>query len=125
MISLHKRHGRVDLTGAFVSYRTISGSDSDFSTAIRRASHEGPDILLVVGPQTEMVMHEAILAASTGRLVIVAVVAPTAVTALKMTLGHGRALAGSSAMLMFVAPLRRPSGWPSATALCDVLAAAG
>jgi Tfp pilus assembly pilus retraction ATPase PilT len=119
VISLHQRHGRVDLAGAFVSYRTISGSASDFATAIRRASHEGPDILLVVGPQTEMVMHEAVLAASTGRLVIVAVVAPTAVTALKTTLGHGglesdahvrRALAASFRVAISYRSLRRLGG---------------
>jgi Tfp pilus assembly pilus retraction ATPase PilT len=119
VISLHKRHGRVDLTGAFVSYRTISGSDSDFASAIRRASHDGPDILLVVGPQTEMVMHEAVLAASAGRLVIVAVVAPTAVTALKNTLGHGglerdahvrRALAASLRVAISYRSLRRLGG---------------
>ena len=119
VISLHKRHGRVDLTGAFVSYRTIAGSDSDFASAIRRASHEGPDILLVVGPQTEMVMHEAVLAASAGRLVIVAVVAPTALTALKNTLGHGglerdahvrRALAASFRVAISYRSLRRLGG---------------
>jgi Tfp pilus assembly pilus retraction ATPase PilT len=119
VISLHKRHGRVDLTGAFVSYRTITGSDSDFATAVRRASHEGPDILLVVGPQTEMVMHEAVLAASAGRLVIVAVVAPTALTALKSTLGHGglerdphvrRALAASFRVAISYRSLRRVGG---------------
>jgi Tfp pilus assembly pilus retraction ATPase PilT len=119
VISLHKRHGRVDLTGAFVSYRTIAGSDSDFATAVRRASHEGPDILLVVGPQTEMVMHEAVLAASAGRLVIVAVVAPTALTALKTTLGHGglerdahvrRALAASFRVAISYRSLRRVGG---------------
>ena len=62
VISLHKRHGRADLTGAFVSHRTIAGSDSDFATAVRRASHEGPDILLIIGPQTEMALHEAVFA---------------------------------------------------------------
>ena len=119
VISLHKRHGRVDLTGAFVSQRTITGSDSDFATAVRRASHEGPDILLVVGPQTEMVMHEAILAASAGRLVIVAVVAPSAVMAIRTTLGHGglerdahvrRALAASFRVAISYRSLRRLGG---------------
>ena len=119
VISLHKRHGRVELTGAFVSYRTISGSDSDFASAIRRASHEGPDILVVVGPQTEMVMHEAVLAASAGRLVIVAVVAATALTALKNMLGHGglerdahvrRALAASFRVAISYRSLRRLGG---------------
>jgi Tfp pilus assembly pilus retraction ATPase PilT len=88
LISLHRRSGRAEITGAFVSQRTINGSDADFAGAIRRASHEGPDILLIAGPQTDLVLHEAILAASAGRLVIVAVVAPTAVTALRTTLGH-------------------------------------
>jgi Tfp pilus assembly pilus retraction ATPase PilT len=119
VISLHKRHGRVDLTGAFVSQRTITGSDADFATAVRRASHEGPDILLVVGPQTEMVMHEAILAASAGRLVIVAVVAPSAVIAIRTTLGHGglerdahvrRALAASFRVAISYRSLRRLGG---------------
>jgi len=88
LISLHRRSGRAEITGAFVSQRTINGSDADFAGAIRRASHEGPDILLIAGPQTDLVLHEAILAASAGRLVIIAVVAPTAVTALRTTLGH-------------------------------------
>ena len=87
LISLHRRSGRSEITGAFVSQRTITGSDADFASAIRRASHEGPDILLIAGPQTDMVLHEAILAASAGRLVIIAVIAPTAVTALRTTLG--------------------------------------
>ena len=119
VISLHKRNGRVDLTGAFVSQRTIAGSDSDFATAVRHASHESPDILLVVGPQTEMVMHEAILAAAAGRLVIVAVVAPSAVMAIRTTLGHGgldrdahvrRALAASFRVAISYRGLRRVGG---------------
>jgi Tfp pilus assembly pilus retraction ATPase PilT len=119
VISLHKRHGRVDLTGAFVSQRTVAGGDSDFATAVRHASHESPDILLVVGPQTEMVMHEAILAASVGRLVIVAVVAPTAVMAIRTTLGHSgldrdahvrRALAASFRVAISYRGLRRLGG---------------
>jgi len=59
-----------------VSLRTITGPDSEFAAAVRRAAHEGPDILLVTGPQTELPLHEAILASTGGRLVIVAVVAP-------------------------------------------------
>jgi Tfp pilus assembly pilus retraction ATPase PilT len=119
LIALHKRHGRVDLSGAFVSYRTVTGSDSDFATAVRRASHEGPDILLVVGPQTEMVMHEAVLAAAAGRLVIVAVVAPTALLALRTTLGASglerdahvrRALASSFRVAISYRSLRRLGG---------------
>ena len=119
VISLHKRHGRVDLTGAFVSQRTVSGSDADFATAVRHASHESPDILLVVGPQTEMVMHEATLAAAAGRLVIVAVIAPTAVMAIRTTLGQGgldrdahvrRALSASFRVAISYRSLRRIGG---------------
>jgi len=89
LISLQRRHAvRGNLAGAFVSLRNINGTDADFASAIRRASHEGPDILLVSGPQSELPLHEAILAATAGRLVIVAVVAPTAADALRVILGQ-------------------------------------
>jgi Tfp pilus assembly pilus retraction ATPase PilT len=119
LISLHRRSGRSEVSGAFVSQRTVVGSDADFATAIRRASHEAPDILLIVGPQTEIVLHEAILAASTGRLVIVAVVAPTAIAALRSMLGHSglerdahvrRALAASFRVAVGYRNLRRVGG---------------
>jgi Tfp pilus assembly pilus retraction ATPase PilT len=119
LISLHRRTGRADLTGAFVSQRTVSGSDADFASAVRRASHEGPDILLIAGPQSEIVLHEGILAAAAGRLVIMAVVAPTAVHALRATLGHGgldrdahvrRALAASFRVAVGYRSLRRLGG---------------
>jgi Tfp pilus assembly pilus retraction ATPase PilT len=66
-----------------------------------------------------MVLHEAILAASTGRLVIVAVVAPTAVQALRSMLGHSglerdahvrRALAASFRVAVGYRNLRRLGG---------------
>ena len=88
LISLQRRSLRGDVSGAFVSLRTITGPDSEFAAAIRRASHEAPDILLVTGPQTELPLHEAILASTGGRLVIVAVVAPTTVDALRILLGQ-------------------------------------
>ena len=47
-----------------MSQRTIAGNDADFAAAIRRASHEGPDILLIAGPQSDNVLHEAVLASS-------------------------------------------------------------
>jgi Tfp pilus assembly pilus retraction ATPase PilT len=119
LIALHRRGMRTELSGAFVSQRTVSGSDADFATAIRRAAQEGPDILLVVGPQTETTLHEAILAASSGRLVIVGVVAPTAVHALQTMLGHSgmdrdahvrRALAASFRAAVGYRGLRRLGG---------------
>jgi Tfp pilus assembly pilus retraction ATPase PilT len=104
LISLQRRSLRGDISGAFVSLRTITGPDSEFAGAIRRASHEGPDILLVTGPQTELPLHEAILASTGSRLVILAVVAPTTVDALRVLVGQSgldrdahlrRGLAGS------------------------------
>jgi Tfp pilus assembly pilus retraction ATPase PilT len=84
LISLQRRSLRGDISGAFVSLRTITGPDAEFAAAIRRASHESPDILLITGPQTELPLHEAVLASTGGRLVIVAVVAPTTVDALRI-----------------------------------------
>ena len=119
LIALHRRGARTELAGAFVSQRTVSGGDADFATAIRRAAHEGPDILLVVGPQTETTFHEAVLAAASGRLVIVGVVAPTATQALQTVLGHSgldrdahvrRALASSFRVAVGYRTLRRLGG---------------
>jgi Tfp pilus assembly pilus retraction ATPase PilT len=88
LISLQRRSLRGDVSGAFVSLRTITGPDAEFAAAIRRASHESPDILLITGPHTELPLHEAILASTGGRLVIVAVVAPTTVDALRILVGQ-------------------------------------
>jgi Tfp pilus assembly pilus retraction ATPase PilT len=88
VISLQRRSLRGEIAGAFVSLRTITGPDAEFAAAIRRASHESPDILLVTGPQTELPLHEAILASTGPRLVIVAVVAPTTVDAMRILIGQ-------------------------------------
>src|SRR5688572_5904801 len=119
LISLQRRSLRGDISGAFVSLRTITGPDAEFAAAIRRASHEGPDILLVTGPQTELPLHEAILASTGGRLVIVAVVAPTTVDALRILVGQSgldrdahlrRALAASFRAAVGYRNLRRIGG---------------
>jgi Tfp pilus assembly pilus retraction ATPase PilT len=119
LISLQRRGLRGDISGAFVSLRTITGPDSEFAAAIRRASHESPDILLVTGPQTELPLHEAILASTGGRLVIVAVVAPTTVEALRVLVGQSgldrdahlrRALAASFRAAVGYRSLRRIGG---------------
>jgi hypothetical protein len=39
LISLQRRSLRGEIAGAFVSLRTITGTDADFAGAIRRASH--------------------------------------------------------------------------------------
>jgi Tfp pilus assembly pilus retraction ATPase PilT len=119
LISLQRRSLRGDISGAFVSLRTITGPDAEFAAAIRRASHESPDILLVTGPQTELPLHEAILASTGGRLVIVAVVAPTTVDALRVLVGQSgldrdahlrRALAASFRAAVGYRSLRRIGG---------------
>jgi Tfp pilus assembly pilus retraction ATPase PilT len=119
VISLQRRSLRGDISGSFVSLRTITGPDAEFAAAIRRASHESPDILLVTGPQTEMPLHEAILASTGGRLVIVAVVAPTTVDALRILVGQSgldrdahlrRALAASFRAAIGYRTMRRIGG---------------
>jgi Tfp pilus assembly pilus retraction ATPase PilT len=119
LISLQRRSLRGDISGAFVSLRTITGTDAEFAAAIRRASHEGPDILLVTGPQSELPLHETILAATGNRLVIVAIVAPTTVDALRSIVGQTgldrdahvrRALAASFRASVGYRSLRRIGG---------------
>jgi Tfp pilus assembly pilus retraction ATPase PilT len=119
LISLQRRSLRGEISGAFVSLRTITGPDAEFAAAIRRASHEGPDTLLVTGPQTELPLHEAILASTGGRLVIVAVVAPTTVDALRILVGQSgldrdahlrRALAASFRAAVGYRSVRRIGG---------------
>jgi Tfp pilus assembly pilus retraction ATPase PilT len=119
VISLQRRSLRADIAGAFVSLRTITGPDSEFAAAIRRASHEGPDILLVTGPQTELPLHEAILASTGNRLVIISVVAPTTIDALRILVGQSgldrdahlrRALAGSFRAAVGYRSLKRIGG---------------
>lgn len=119
LISLQRRSLRGDISGAFVSLRTITGPDAEFAAAIRRASHESPDILLITGSQTELPLHEAILASTGGRLVIVAIVAPTTVDAMRVLIGQSgldrdahlrRALAGSFRAAFGYRSLRRIGG---------------
>jgi Tfp pilus assembly pilus retraction ATPase PilT len=115
LISLQRRsrsHG--DIAGAFVSQRTIGGSDKDFAAAIRRAAQESPDILLVTGLQAEQPLQAAALAAAGGRLVIAGVVAPTTVEALRMLGGSDahvrRAMAASFRAAIGYRSLRRLGG---------------
>ena len=115
LISLQRRsRSHADIAGAFVSQRTISGSEKDFATAIRRASQESPDILLITGLQAEQPLQAAALAAAGGRLVIAGVVAPTTVDALRMLAGSDahvrRAMAASFRAAIGYRSLRRLGG---------------
>ena len=128
LISLQRRsrsHG--EIAGAFVSQRTIAGTDKDFAAAIRRAAQESPDILLVTGLQAEQPLQAAVLAAAGGRLVIAGVVAPTTVEALRMLAGSDshvrRAMAASFGAAIGYRSLRRLGG--GRTLIQDVVLASG
>ena len=115
LISLQRRSRSYgELTGAFVSQRTIAGTDKDFAAAIRRAAQESPDILLVTGLRAEQPLQAAVLAAAGGRLVIAGVVAPTTVDALRMLAGADthvrRAMAASFRAAIGYRSLRRLGG---------------
>jgi len=128
LISLQRRsrsHG--EIAGAFVSHRTIAGTDKDFAAAIRRAAQESPDILLVTGLQAEQPLQAAVLAAAGGRLVIAGVVAPTTVEALRMLAGSDshvrRAMAASFRAAIGYRSLRRLGG--GRTLIQDIVLASG
>lgn len=115
LISLQRRsRSQAEISGAFVSQRTIAGTDKDFAAAIRRAAQESPDILLVTGLQAEQPLQAAVLAAAGGRLVIAGVVAPTTVEALRMLSGSDahvrRAMAASFRAAIGYRSLRRLGG---------------
>jgi Tfp pilus assembly pilus retraction ATPase PilT len=115
LISLQRRGRSLEeIAGVFVSRRTIGGSEKDFAAAIRRASQEAPDILLVTGLQSEQALQSAVLAAAGGRLVIVGVVASTTVDALRMLSGSDvhvrRAMAASFRAAIGYRSLRRIGG---------------
>jgi twitching motility protein PilT len=82
---------RHDISGSFVSQREFSGSDGDVAAAIRSAASELPDVLVVTPPTSEAAMREVVNAAEGGRLVIVGVLAPTSMQALRAIVGRGSA----------------------------------
>jgi Tfp pilus assembly ATPase PilU len=128
LISLQRRgRSHDDIAGAFVSQRTITGTDKEFAAAIRRAAQEGPDILLVTGLQAEHPLQAAALAAAGGRLVIAGVVAPTTIEALRMLAGSDahvrRAMAASFRAAIGYRSLRRIGG--GRTLIQDVVLATG
>jgi twitching motility protein PilT len=82
---------RHDISGAFVSQREFSGNDGDVAAAIRSAASELPDVLVVAPPTSEPAMREVVNAAEGGRLVILGVLAPTSMQALRAIVGRGSA----------------------------------
>jgi twitching motility protein PilT len=69
-----------NITGVLVSARRIAGTEKDVAEAIRRATGEEPDVLVIAGG-SGLIAEEAIRAARPGRLVIVGALAPTATRA--------------------------------------------
>jgi twitching motility protein PilT len=82
---------RHDISGAFVSQREFNGNDGDVAAAIRAAASELPDVLIVAPPTSEVAMREVVNAAEGGRLVILGVLAPTSMQALRAVVGRGSA----------------------------------
>jgi Tfp pilus assembly pilus retraction ATPase PilT len=128
LISLQRRsRSHPEIAGAFVSQRTIAGTDKDFAAAIRRAAQESPDILLVTGLQADQPLQAAVLAAAGGRLVIAGVIAATTVDALRMLAGSDshvrRAMAASFRAAIGYRSLRRLGG--GRTLIQDVVLASG
>jgi twitching motility protein PilT len=83
------------ISAHFVSQRELSGTDAEIAASIRSAASESPDVLMVAAPHSEAAMREAVHAADSGRLVIVAVMAPTSIQALRAI--AGRSAAGGNA----------------------------
>jgi twitching motility protein PilT len=83
------------ISAQFVSQRELVGTDAEVASAIRAAATESPDVLLIAAPQSEAAMREAVHAADNGRLVVVAVLAPTSIQALRAI--AGRSAAGGNA----------------------------
>jgi twitching motility protein PilT len=82
---------RHDISGTFVSQREFTGNDGDIAAAIRAAASESPDVLIVAPPTSEAAMREVVNAAEGGRLVILGVLAPTSMQALRAIVGRGSA----------------------------------
>jgi twitching motility protein PilT len=97
---------RHDISGAFVSQREFSGSDGDVAAAIRAAASELPDVLVVAPPTSEAAMREVVNAAEGGRLVILGVLAPTSMQALRAIVGRGSASGDAQTRLALATSFR-------------------
>lgn len=70
------------IAGPLVSARRIGGTEQDIADVIRRATDEGPDVL-VVAIASGAIAEAAVRAAMMGCLVIVGIIAPTAPLAIE------------------------------------------
>jgi Tfp pilus assembly pilus retraction ATPase PilT len=78
---------RHDIAGAFVSQRELTGTDAEIAAAIQAAASESPDVLIVAPPAGDAAFREAVHAADGGRLVVLALLAPTSMQALRAVAG--------------------------------------
>ena len=74
-----------EITGTFVSTRRAGRDDTEGAAAIRRAADEAPDVL-VVALASGSAAEEALRATRPGCLVVLGIVAPTAIRALESLL---------------------------------------
>jgi Tfp pilus assembly pilus retraction ATPase PilT len=120
MIALEPANGLgYELAGSFVSERKISGAGEEFAAAIRRATQERPDVLVITPRESSIAAEEAIRAAAPGRLVILGILASTAPRAVESLLSFvstdrepqlRRLLAGSYRVGFSYRALRRQGG---------------
>jgi Tfp pilus assembly pilus retraction ATPase PilT len=108
---------RPQLSGSFVSQREFAPAEA--AAAIRAAVAESPDILLVAMPQAEGTGREIARASEGGRLVVLAMAAPTSLQAVRSLIGRGSSvndaqvrlsLAGSFRAAFATRTLRRLGG---------------
>ena len=95
---------RSQVAGSFVSQREFAPNEA--ATAIRSAVAESPDILLVALPQAEGTGREIARASEGGRLVIVAVAAPTSLQAVRSLVGRGSSVGDAQVRLSLAGSFR-------------------
>jgi Tfp pilus assembly pilus retraction ATPase PilT len=95
---------RPQLAGSFVSQREFAPNEA--AAAIRSAVAESPDIMLVALPQAEGTGREIARASEGGRLVIVAVAAPTSLQAVRSLVGRGSSVGDAQVRLSLAGSFR-------------------
>jgi len=95
---------RPQLAGSFVSQREFAPHEA--AAAIRGAVAESPDIFLVALPQAEGTGREIARASEGGRLVILAVAAPTSLQAVRSLVGRGSSVGDAQVRLSLAGSFR-------------------
>jgi Tfp pilus assembly pilus retraction ATPase PilT len=95
---------RPQLAGSFISQREFAPNEA--AAAIRSAVAESPDIMLVALPQAEGTGREIARASEGGRLVIVAVAAPTSLQAVRSLVGRGSSVGDAQVRLSLAGSFR-------------------